>query len=115
MRLLNALKINNRGVIRNVRKVKVQLEGRHYLQLADVQAFDFADNIVALTRPATQLSTTHASKHTLAAVDGDVNSYSHTKYDQGKDNHVGLLMYLVQNMYPDFAMSVSNPRCMVGG
>ena len=114
VRLFNAPKINNQCVIRNVRKVKVQLEGQSYLNLAEVQVFYFADNNVALTRPATQ-SSTYLSRHASAAVDGNVNSYSQTKLDQGKDTHVGLLIYRVQNMYPDFAMSVSNPRCMVGG
>ena len=42
-----------RGVYENVRKVKVQLEGNNYLHFAEVQGFDYADNNVALSRPAT--------------------------------------------------------------
>ena len=37
-----------------VQKVKAQLEGTHIMHLAEVEVFDYADNNVALHRPATQ-------------------------------------------------------------
>ena len=75
-----------------------------------------ADNNVALSRPATQ-SSTQSDQSAAKAVDGDVNTASHTDCDQGKHCYVGKTLYMLinWNMYSDFAVLVSNPRCMVEG
>jgi hypothetical protein len=100
-----------------VRKVKVQLEGKKHLHFAKVQVFDYADNSVALNRPATQSTEQSPSASAAKAVDGNVNTASHTNCEQGKHTYDGTTLYILfnWNMYPDFAVPVSNPRCMVGG
>ena len=98
-----------------VQKVKVQLEGKNYLHFSEVQVFDYADKNVALNKPATQSNPTSLSA--ANAVDGNVNTASMTNPDQGKHTYDGTTLYILfnWNMYPDFAVPVSNPRCMMGG
>ena len=100
-----------------VQKVKVQLEGKNHLHFAEVQVFDYADNNVALNRPATQSTEQSPSESAAKAVDGNVNTASHTNREQGKHTYDGTTLYMLfnWNMYPDFAVSVSNPRCILDG
>ena len=99
-----------------VQKVKVKLEGTHYLHLADVQVFDYANNNVALSKQATQSSTFY-TESAARALDGNVNTASHTNSDQGKHPCTGTTFYILftWNTGSDFAVFVSNHRCMVGG
>ena len=67
-----------------VQKVKVQLEGTNIMQLAEVEVFDYADNNVALSKQATQSSIYPGEYPATRSVDGNVNTFSHTKSDQSK-------------------------------
>ena len=80
-----------------VRKVKVQLEGKNYLSFAELQVFDYADNNVALSRPAAQSSTYKPMHSAAKAVDGNAYTRSMTNSEQGKHTHVGSTMYLLFN------------------
>ena len=85
------------GVYENVRKVKVQLQDNDYLHFAEVQVFDYADNNVALSRPATQSSTYKPMHSAAKAVDGNAYTWSMSNSEQGKHTHVGTTIYLLSH------------------
>ncbi len=61
--------------------VRVQLLGMNWLHLAEVEVFDQNSVNVALNKVATQSSTACEAS---AAVDGDKDYLTHTRYDLGK-------------------------------
>jgi hypothetical protein len=73
----------------DVRKVKIQLEGKNALHMREVQVLDCAGVNVAKGKTARQSSTWMSTTVTFSlnassAVDGNLNTYSHTGFDQGK-------------------------------
>jgi hypothetical protein len=69
-----------------VRKVKIQLDGRNHVNLREVEVYDYNGANVAKGKTATQ-STTYLSYPVFTAsraVDGNLNTYSLTDFDQGK-------------------------------
>ena len=71
-------------------RVRVQLEGRDYLHLREVEVFDLHGVNRALNKPATQSSFDGAGA--ILAVDRNLITYSHTNNDLGK--------YLILAVYP---------------
>ena len=72
----------------NVRKVKIQLKGTNCLHVREVQVLDNSGANVALRKYATQSSTLVGPEpfplSASSAVDDNLNTYSHTKSEQGK-------------------------------
>ena len=71
-----------------VHKVRIQLEGRNYLHLREVQVFDYNDVNVALNKVASQSSTYPGYLPASAAVDGNMTDFSHTYEEQGTLNRL---------------------------
>jgi hypothetical protein len=71
------------GILGDIRKVRVQLEGTDFLHMREVQVFDKNGLNVALNKVATQ-SSTFASWSASYAVNGNLNDLSHTELNQGK-------------------------------
>jgi hypothetical protein len=65
------------GILGNIRKVRVQLEGRDFLHMREVQVFDKNGLNVALNKVATQ-STTATGHPASNAVNGNLEDFSHT-------------------------------------
>ncbi|KAL3817435.1 hypothetical protein ACHAXA_001442, partial [Cyclostephanos tholiformis] len=70
-------------------RVRVQLEGRNYLHLREVEVFDQNAVNMALNKPATQSSNTRFDVQW--AVDGSLDTFSHTDLDTGKYNLVAVI------------------------
>ena len=66
-----------------VHRVRIQLEGRNYLHLREVQVIDYNDVNVALNKVASQSSTYPGYLPESAAVDGNMTDFSHTYKEQG--------------------------------
>ncbi len=71
------------GILGDIRKVRVQLEGTEYLNMREVQVFDQNGENVALNKAATQ-STTLTNYPASNAVNGNLNDFSATQLNQGK-------------------------------
>ena len=67
-------------------RVRVQLEGRNYLHLREVEMFDQNGVNRALNKPTSQSSDMLFDVHgpSSRAVDGTLDTFSHTDYDYGK-------------------------------
>jgi hypothetical protein len=67
-----------------VHKVRVQLEGRNYLHMREVQVYDTSGVNRALNKSASQSSTyTSSGDEASKAVNGNLNDWSHTNNDAG--------------------------------
>jgi hypothetical protein len=70
--------------------VRVQLEGRNYLHMREVEVFDQNAGNRALNKPSTQSSNMWFDVHgpSSRAVDGSLDTFSHTDLDTGKYNRL---------------------------
>ena len=99
-----------------VRKVKIQLDdGRNYVNLREVEVYDYNGANVAKGKTATQSSNWDEDDPSASkAVDGDLNTISHTEGDLGKHQlyikHRTLMHSLI--VVADFLFLF---RCLVGG
>jgi hypothetical protein len=80
---LNTAYVSSTLPINSVRKVKIQLTGNYTLHMREVQVFDYNDTNVAYRKYAEQ-STTYGSYPASRAVDGNLNTWSHTNWEPGK-------------------------------
>ena len=71
--------------VRQVHKVRVQLQGTDPLSLAEVQVFDYSNENRALNKPATQ-SSSHVHYPASLAVNGNLDDFSHTLNQTRKYN-----------------------------
>ena len=78
------MEVEEWGGIPQVRTVRVQLEGTNFLQLAEVQVFDNANENMALNKPATQSSLYSALYPASLAVNGNLNDSSITLHEARK-------------------------------
>jgi hypothetical protein len=76
----------NLGVVRYVR---VQLDGKQYLHMSEVQVFNQNGVNVALGKTATQ-SSTYSIDHASKAVNGILTDTTHTQLDQGEYHELQL-------------------------
>ena len=66
-----------------VRKVRVQLDGRNFLHMREVQVYDTSGVNRALNKPAIQSSTFAVGDPASKAVNGNLNDFSHTLEEAG--------------------------------
>ena len=66
-----------------VRKVRVQLDGRNFLHMREVEVYDTSGVNRALNKPATQSSTFAVGDPASTAVNGNLNDFSHTLEEAG--------------------------------
>ena len=76
------------GILGNIRKVRVQLEGTNYLHMREVQVFDQNGVNVALNKVTTQSSDWAGCPSCgRFAVNGNLDDLSHTGLNAGKYTH----------------------------
>jgi hypothetical protein len=68
----------------HIKIVKIQLEGRNYLNLREVEVYDYNDVNMARGKSANQSSTISPGQEAYRGVDGDLSTITHTKDEQGK-------------------------------